>query len=276
MVPAILLGWWVLPFSDSRIIVSALVLFLVSLADDIRGLPIRFRLVVHMGSAAFLALSIKPEISVLMVVIAALAITWVINLYNFMDGADGLAGGMSVIGFAAFAWLAWQRGAIDLAIVNLCVVAAAFGFLLYNFAPAKVFLGDSGSVPLGYLAAAIGIVGTSSAIWDWWFPVVVFSPFIVDATQTIVRRLVGGASIVEAHRDHCYQRLIRSGWSHRRTAIAEYVLMVSVSCAAVFTASTSPESFVYLLIACGVVYAIVIAEVERIWSAAQNSGRRSQ
>ena len=87
------------------------------------------------------------------------------------------------------------------------------GFLVFNFPPARVFLGDAGSVPLGFLAGALGAQGALSGAWPMWFPVLVFSPFIVDATVTIARRVARGERIWIAHRDHYYQRLVLSGWT---------------------------------------------------------------
>jgi UDP-N-acetylmuramyl pentapeptide phosphotransferase/UDP-N-acetylglucosamine-1-phosphate transferase len=195
----------------------------------LRGLPAGVRLAAHFAiCAAFLAaLSANTPSGPGMIWLALLLVplVWGINLYNFMDGLDGLAGGMAVMGFGSYALLAALQGGMPLAVVSACVAAAALGFLPYNFAPAKVFLGDVGSIPLGLLAGAIGVVGWQQELWPLWLPLVVFSPFVLDATVTLGRRLLRGARFAEAHREHYYQRLAQSGMGHRNTALLEYGLM---------------------------------------------------
>ena len=119
------------------------------------------------------------------------------------------------------------------AFVNLCIAASAAAFLIANFHPARIFLGDAGSVPLGFLAAALGILGWEGGDWAWWFPLLVFSPFIADASATLARRLYTRERVWRPHRDHYYQRLVRLGWGHRRTALAEYVLMLACGAAGI-------------------------------------------
>jgi UDP-N-acetylmuramyl pentapeptide phosphotransferase/UDP-N-acetylglucosamine-1-phosphate transferase len=154
-----------------------------------------------------------------------LVIAWMTNLFNFMDGADGLAGGMSAVGFGVLAIAAHRAGVAELAGISLALSAASAGFLVFNFPPARVFLGDAGSVPLGFLAGALGLQGATTDAWPGWFPVLVFSPFIVDATATLARRLVAGERVWRAHRSHYYQRLVLGGWSKRRLAMGAWALM---------------------------------------------------
>jgi len=155
-----------------------------------------------------------------------LGIAWLTNLYNFMDGSDGLAGGMTVIGFAAYAVAAAWAEEPELATTCLCIAAAAAAFLVFNFPPARIFLGDVGSIPIGFLAGALGVVGWNDEAWPLWFPLVVFAPFVADATTTLARRLVRRERVWQAHRDHYYQRMVRSGLGHRGTALIAYGLMV--------------------------------------------------
>src|SRR5687767_677627 len=169
-------------------------LFAVSLADDIRSLPVQVRLPAHFvaGMVAVLALS-QPGSpwpwgwagSVL----AVAGLAWSANLYNFMDGVDGMAGGMGTIGFGALAYAAISAGHDALGISCLALASACAGFLVHNFPPARVFLGDCGAIPLGFLAGAFGLYGTLQGAWPGWFPLLVFSLFIVDATATLFMRL---------------------------------------------------------------------------------------
>jgi UDP-N-acetylmuramyl pentapeptide phosphotransferase/UDP-N-acetylglucosamine-1-phosphate transferase len=142
-----------------------------------------------------------------------------------MDGSDGLAAGMTVIGFAAYAGAAALADEPELATICLCIAAAAAAFLVFNFHPARIFLGDVGSIPLGFLAGALGIIGWNDEAWPLWFPCAVFAPFIADATLTLVRRLIRGERVWQAHREHYYQRMVRSGLGHRGTAYIAYGIM---------------------------------------------------
>ena len=166
--------------------------------------------------------------------LAVLAVTWLTNLYNFMDGSDGLAAGMALFGFGAFALAAFAAGDMALAVFSASLAGAAAAFLLFNFAPARIFLGDVGSVPLGFLAGALGLAGWRDDAWPLWFPALVFAPFIFDASVTLLRRLVRGEPVWRAHREHYYQRLVRLGTGHRATALAAYALMLACAAAALY------------------------------------------
>ena len=211
-------------------------LALISFLDDRQGIAARWRLLVHLGAAGSLAaagffpgalawpgllLTLPTGVAV---GLALLFVVWMINLYNFMDGMDGFAGGMAVIGFAALAWL----GRADAGFAAFCLTAAAAsaGFLTCNFPPARIFLGDTGSTALGFLAAACGLWGSQAGLFPFWVALLVFSPFIVDATVTLLRRLLAGERVWEAHRSHYYQRLVLLGWGHRQTVLVEYALML--------------------------------------------------
>jgi UDP-GlcNAc:undecaprenyl-phosphate GlcNAc-1-phosphate transferase len=127
---------------------------------------------------------------------------------------------------------AWYSDAWPLAACCLAVASASAGFLTVNFPPARVFMGDAGSIPLGFLAGAFGLEGIVSHGWPWWFPVVVFSPFIADASITLLRRLLRGVQVWRAHREHAYQRLVLQGWSKRELAVRSYMAMALTAVAA--------------------------------------------
>ena len=220
--PGVVLGCLAvgLPDVDSMLLLGlAGFLFLLSIFDDWRGLAVTLRFGAHLLAAALLALALMGASP--FVLAGALAVAWMTNLFNFMDGANGLAGGMAAIGFAAFG-LASGESALAFALTG-----AAVGFVMFNFDPARVFLGDAGSIPLGFLAGALGLLGVVQGQWPWWFPLLVFSPFVVDATVTLLRRMARREYFWIAHREHYYQRLVRMGWSHRRLALAEYALMAA-------------------------------------------------
>jgi UDP-GlcNAc:undecaprenyl-phosphate GlcNAc-1-phosphate transferase len=218
----------------------ALALAVVSFFDDLRGLPTGVRLGAHVAAAAFLVWYVLSPMLVVELLVLIVAVAWITNLYNFMDGSDGLAGGMAMIGFGAYGVAAWwgQDGA--LAALCLALSAAALAFLLHNHHPARMFLGDVGSIPLGFLAAGLGIVGWRNDLWPLWFPVLVFGPFIGDATITLVRRLLRRERVWQAHREHYYQRMVRMGLGHRGTAWTGYAVMLLCAGAALLGRGQAP------------------------------------
>jgi UDP-N-acetylmuramyl pentapeptide phosphotransferase/UDP-N-acetylglucosamine-1-phosphate transferase len=185
-------------------------------------------------------------------------VAWYTNLYNFMDGSDGLAGGMALIGFGAYAVAAHLAGAPGLASVCAMLAAGAAAFLTRNYPPAKIFLGDVGSVPLGFLAGVLGLVGWNRGLWPLWFPPLVFAPFVCDATLTLLRRMVRGERIWQAHREHYYQRLVRSGLGHRGTLFIEYITMLACASAAI-VARNAPVGAQFVVLAGAVIVLAAIA-----------------
>ncbi len=117
---------------------------------------------------------------------------WSLNLYNFMDGNDGLAALMTVIGFASYGVVSLHAAIARR--LPWALAAATLPVLVVNWPPARIFLGDVGAVPLGFLAAALGIGGMIDGAWPVWFPVLVFLPFVADATVTLARRALIAAS----------------------------------------------------------------------------------
>jgi UDP-GlcNAc:undecaprenyl-phosphate GlcNAc-1-phosphate transferase len=263
----VLLAWlFVSPHLPPVIWAGAALLAAVSLLDDARGVPVIARLAAHViaaGAAAYVLL--LPDFGAAAVLAAALAIAWMCNLYNFMDGSDGLAGGMTLIGFGAYGIAALFSGSHAFALLNFSIAAAAAAFLLFNFHPARVFMGDVGAVPLGFLAAAFGLVGWLQRDWTWWFPLLVFSAFIVDASVTLARRAWRRERVWQAHRDHYYQRLVRMGWGHRRTALAEYALMAGCGLLALAALTQPAVMQAAVLLLAAAVYALLIGAISRKW-----------
>jgi len=247
----------------------AFFLVLVSLADDVRSLPIEVRLPAHVAAAAFAILAIagpagaRDGLDVVEAAFAVLALAWMTNLYNFMDGSDGLAGGMALAGFGAMALAAAMARQWPLAFACAAIASACAGFLAHNFPPARVFLGDAGSVPLGFLAGALGLHGALTQAWPIVFPILAFSPFIADASVTLARRAIRGEAFWRAHRTHYYQRLVLAGWSRRRVAIAAYALMLVAAASAFASRSLGPQGQLAIIGGWVVLYAALFIAIER-------------
>jgi len=245
----------------------------VSFVDDVRGLPTGARLAAHLAAAALLVWYVTTPIDPLAAALLVVALGWITNLYNFMDGSDGLAGGMALIGFGAYAAAAALAGDTPLLALSVALACAAAGFLCFNFPPARLFLGDVGSVPLGFFAGAAGIVGWRDDVWPLWFPLLVFAPFIGDATLTLLRRLVRGERVWQAHREHYYQRLVRLGAGHRGTALAAYALMLVCAAAALYARDQAPAvQALAFAAACGVLV-IAGAWIDVRWARQVRAGQ---
>jgi UDP-N-acetylmuramyl pentapeptide phosphotransferase/UDP-N-acetylglucosamine-1-phosphate transferase len=263
----IMLAWvMIAPHLPIALWLAFALLLAVSLLDDLWGVPVPVRFVAYLLAAYLLAVNLLlAEFGILAVVVATLALAWIANLYNFMDGADGLAGGMALFGFSFYGIAAWLAGSQLFALVNFSVAAAAAGFLVFNFHPARIFMGDVGAVPLGFLAGACGLLGWLQHDWRWWFPLLVFSPFIVDASVTLARRLACRERVWQAHRDHYYQRLVQLGWGHRGTAVIEYALMtICGSVALIMLGLPATAQWIALGIIV-VFYLLLITLIESAW-----------
>jgi UDP-N-acetylmuramyl pentapeptide phosphotransferase/UDP-N-acetylglucosamine-1-phosphate transferase len=249
------------------VVLAAFALAAVSVLDDVHGLPVVLRFLAHFIAAVgcLLALGLTGW----MLVGATLAVVWMTNLYNFMDGSDGLAGGMAAIGFGALALAAWLGDAAGLAVFCAAIAAAALAFLRFNFPPAQVFMGDAGSIPLGFMAATLGILGAQQNVWSGLFPLLVFSPFIVDASVTLARRALRGEKVWRPHRSHYYQRVVLLGASHRQLAVAAYALMLAAAALA-FALRALPQYAAWLFILSAAMYLLIFLTIDRRWNRIPN------
>lgn len=251
-------------------------LCLVSLADDKRGLPVSLRLAVQCGAALLYAgiviasgRAAGASLPVwVWLPLALLTLVAMSNFYNFMDGSNGLAGGMALIGFGTFAVAAAMSpsslAVAPLALLCSAIAGGALGFLPFNWR-GRIFMGDGGSVPLGFLAAALGLSGWLAGAWPLGFPALVFAPFIVDASVTLVRRWRRGERVSQAHREHYYQRLIRMGASHARVALGEYALMLACAMAALALPHTGALGQALIFATIGLLLLLLMRLIDLRW-----------
>ncbi len=260
-------GWLLLPLATFlSFLIPVVFLLIISFIDDLLEISVVWRLMSHFVAAGFFCWVALPSLGGYWITgFVIVSVVWVINLYNFMDGADGLATGMTLFGFSVYGLAAWLAGGHNFALLNFSLAFAALAFLPFNFFPAKVFMGDAGSIPLGFLAAAMGLVGWQRDYWPLWFPLLVFSPFIVDATVTLLKRVGRRELIWQPHREHYYQRLVQMGYGHRNTALLAYGLMMAIDVSALWgTTRTDREPWLLLALWVGV-YFIVMRRVDLKW-----------
>jgi Fuc2NAc and GlcNAc transferase len=203
------------------------IITLIGWQDDRSALPASIRFAAHLGAAIW-ALAWLGGLDGLQIgsqqialgfvanVLAVIGIVWWINLYNFMDGIDGIAAGQAVTVACAAAVLMALSGATSMLALPILLAGAASGFLIWNWAPARIFMGDAGSGFLGFTFATLALASEQAGALPIAYWVLLSGVFVFDATLTLVRRVAGGERWYAAHRSHAYQRLVASGLSHRR------------------------------------------------------------
>lgn len=215
---------------------GAILVSLISWLDDLYSIPFFWRLLVHSVAAVILITGIgywqqvfipgfdtTVSLGIIGTVITFLWIVWMVNAYNFMDGIDGLAGLQAVL--AGIGWLMYSiiLGNRSVYLFSGALIFASLGFLIHNWSPAKIFMGDVGSAFLGFTFAAIPLVSATekpehaaflpiAAVLFVWF-------FVFDTAFTFVHRLARGRKVWTAHREHLYQRLVISGMTHSAASI---------------------------------------------------------
>ncbi len=230
------------------IALGAALIFIIGLFDDLFGLkPSRKFLFQVLVAAAGILFGIKigflsgirtdfiylPVAAT--VVLTILWITALMNAVNLIDGLDGLASGITAIGAMAFLVLALARGQVAAALLSAAVLGASLGFIPYNFYPAKIFLGDAGSLLLGYLLAVISILGpfkTTTAL-AIVLPILILGLPLFDTSWAILRRTVAGRKPYERDTEHVHHQLAKKGLGHRGTVIVLYIVAAILAVVAV-------------------------------------------
>jgi len=223
------------------ILLAFALLFGISLIDDLKDISPKLRLINHILFSVLIVssglslssltlpfglITISGAVSVIITLIYCVA--W-INIYNFMDGMNGYAAMMGIFGFTSFIILSQAGSNSTAGIVSFCIVACLLGFSFLNAYKAKIFMGDSGSAFLGGLVAVMTIAIPSGSVeqkgLDLLIGLLCFSPFLFDATLTIIKRAIKRENVLSAHRQHFYQLLLRSGWQHHSVLMIECMHM---------------------------------------------------
>lgn len=194
--------------------------------------------------------------------VAVIGLVWSTNLFNFMDGIDALAASQASLIFGAIGALLLSRGDSSLGTIAIVLGSASLGFLPWNWPRARIFLGDVGSAPIGYLIGAIGIVSENRRDVPLLITVMISGVFIVDATITLLRRLMRGERLSQAHRNHAYQRLSRAFNSHGIVsfgAALETALFAALSAIAVLI----PSFLIPAVVVVATVLAVTLLYAER-------------
>lgn len=214
--------FWSSPYSF--VLTGALLLTALGVADDNWTLSVRLRFFAYgfccVVAAAALLRGAIPEVGLPLIFCAAFAMLWTLNLYNFMDGIDGIAATQCFLACSAAALLVWSSGgASDYAVFCLLLGLSHLGFLVWNWPAARLFMGDAGSIPTGFTLAALAVLGSAQGYLSIACWLVLLGVFITDASWTLTRRIITRQKFTQAHRSHAYQRLSRRWASHQSVVV---------------------------------------------------------
>ena len=228
------------------------IIAIIGFIDDHRPLTPRLRILVHFGAAA-LALILLPAIPSIELgqntfpippiayPLLAIGLVWLLNLYNFMDGIDGIAGAEASSVLIAAAVILYLHNETQWGAILLCFSAPALGFLVWNWAPAKIFMGDVGSAFLGIILGTLALLTSSDTPLNLWSWLILLAVFIADSTWTLLARISSGQAWHQPHRSHAYQRLARKTRSHACVSLGTTLINILYLAPLAYTASQSPE-----------------------------------
>lgn len=237
------------------LLIPGIILAGLGLLDDRHRLDFRWRIGIHllMATITSLLMGVLPPIpfgswvlpaGIWSLPIMVMILAWATNLYNFMDGIDGLAAGQSCFLCLSAAGLIWSGGDHKNSYAFLLLFAASMGFLIWNWSPAKIFMGDTGSGFLGFLLAAMALISIHEAEMNPWSWVLLPAVFIVDASVTVLRRLFSGKVWYQAHSSHAYQHAVRR-FGHRRVTLTVMAINLLWLLPLSLFAENTPEYGVY-------------------------------
>ena len=251
------------------LMVSGTMIVILGLIDDYTNLPAKVKLAGQIAAACVLvAFDVRidfisdPFGDFLYLEVFAIPATifWIVgltNTVNLIDGLDGLAAGVATIAAVTIFLVALQQDFLLVAVLTAALAGAAIGFLYYNFNPARIFMGDTGSMFLGFMLAGISIIGAvkSAATIALIVPILALGLPILDTTFAIVRRYRGGVPIFKPDKGHLHHRLLDLGFTQRQAVLLMYVISALLGLSAV--ALTEVSSTIAILIVCAVVAAVL-------------------
>lgn len=259
LVPFAALGY--LQSSFVLAVMGGLAVAVVGYIDDRRQLSPWVRLNVHIGAAIWAVAWVggMPAIQLGEVTVSlgwiggllgVIGVVWTLNLFNFMDGIDGIAASESAFVCLAGAIIGSQFGRLDQVTISAAILGvSSLGFLVWNWPPARIFMGDVGSGYLGFTIAVLAVAQgheNVAAIWVW---LILGGVFVVDATITFLRRSIRRERVYEAHRSHAYQRLARRCGSHRKVTVIVMAVNLLWLFPNAWLAASYPNSAIWLLFA---------------------------
>lgn len=257
--------------SIASLVLPGLTIALVGLVDDRFGVPAELRFTIHIGSVIVFLWMIggMPATGIewldtrplLANCLAALAITWSVNFFNFMDGIDGIAGAQALFVAGSLSVMGALDGVLIVMLAGGSVAASTTGFLIWNWPPARIFMGDAGSGFLGFMLAAISVLAIPAAEGNLAAVLILPALFLADSTVTLIRRALRGEPVHHAHRLHAYQHLARRWNSHACVTLASIAVNLLMIAPLAWISRRTPHLGFWLL---GVVLIVLGAVAIRV------------
>lgn len=250
------------------LLLSGTMIMILGLVDDLKGISPKIKLLGQIIAALvlvsfgvqvdFITNPFNGGIISLGFLSIPVTVFWVIgmsNAVNLIDGLDGLAAGVSAIAAVTLAVIAWTQGQFTTVYLALFLAAAALGFLRYNFNPAKLFMGDCGSLFLGYILGALAVMGLSkgATVISLFIPVIILGIPILDTFFAIIRRFTNKKPIFQADKGHLHHRLLEMGLSHKQTVVVIYAITLLLGSSAVLLTMLTTAQSVLIMIGISVV-----------------------
>lgn len=257
------------------IIVSSIIIVVTGMFDDTKSLKALTKLILQIICACVVIFSgVKIEflgnpftgeliwLGFLSVPITLFWIVGITNCINLIDGLDGLAAGISSISAITLAVVSFLNGYQSYAVIFLCLAGSSIGFLPYNFNPAKIFMGDTGSLFLGFILSVMSIEGTvkTATLIAVIVPVLALAVPIFDTTFAIIRRKLAGRPVMEADKGHLHHRLLSTGLNQKQTVLILYMMSAMLGLSAYFIAEAGRRFSVFVLLADTVLIIYVLAK----------------
>lgn len=262
---AVILGALIyLPMDKSTvaILIGGTIIALSGIIDDLRDLSPKMKLIFQILAGVILVLgdvridyitnpftveSTMIELGILSIPITIFWVVGITNTLNLIDGLDGLAAGVAAISSISLMLVAYKFGYVEITIMSAIVAGGCLGFLPYNFNPAKIFMGDTGALFLGFMLSAISIEGVmkSVATIAVVVPILILGVPIFDTTFAIFRRLLNGQSIMAADKGHLHHRLLNKGFSQRKTVLILYGISAIFGGSAVLISKADTRQAIY-------------------------------
>jgi Fuc2NAc and GlcNAc transferase len=269
--------WWmnILPiFVALALLGGGLLVALIGWLDDHRHIPAGWRALVHvvasswavycLGGISQLNLgSFNLPLSGIGSILAVIGIVWLINLYNFMDGIDGIAGGQGICAALMGGALLWLAGNQGLAVTSWLLAATCAGFLVWNWPPARIFMGDVGSGLIGFIFGVLALASEQADAVPILIWVLLLALFVGDSTLTLLKRLIQGEKWYTAHRSHGYQRLIQRGLSHQSVTVRVIGFNILVLWPLALWGWQVPEWLLWLFLATAILMVFIWWRIQR-------------
>lgn len=262
---------------------GALLVSLTGWLDDHRNIATMWRVILYLLAAVWAVFwaggldSISLGIYELPLpyignVLAVLWISWLTNLYNFMDGTDGLAGVQATTTAFLSGILFWLSAQHGLALICFVLLAASSGFLVWNWPPAKIFMGDVGSCLLGFSFGTLALIGEKTGSVPALIWLIMLAVFVCDATLTLIRRIVLRERWYAAHKSHAYQRYVQMGASHKKLALSVLFINIGILWPLACVASLQKSLSIYMTLLAIIIVAAIWTVIQRRYIGSKISG----